>query len=101
GGGDYQTGRRSPAVLLVNGVDAVSQAPALDLTGRTYVLTAPVDVGAIHPWTAASFRDAVESMTRDLLAADPAYSVESPLTQIAAALGLGAAPPRRVVTLAL
>ena len=88
GGGDYQTGRRSPAVLLVNGVDTVSHAPAFDLTGRTYVWTAPVDVAAIHPWTAGAFRDAVEEMTRGLLAADPAYSVESPLTQISGALAL-------------
>jgi hypothetical protein len=97
GGGDYQTGRRSPAVLLVNGVDAVSHMPALDVTGRTYVWTAPVDVAAIHPWTAASFRDAVEGMTRDLLAGDPAYSVESPLTQIAAALGLADASSARLL----
>src|SRR4029078_2465921 len=38
-----------------------------------------------------------ESMTRDLLAADPAYSVESPLTQIAAALGLAAASSARLL----
>ena len=71
--------------------------PALDVTGRTYVWTAPVDVAAIHPWTAASFRDAVEGMTRDLLAGDPAYSVESPLTQIAAALGLADASSARLL----
>ena len=97
GGGDYQTGRRSPAVLLVNGVDAVSHAPAFDLTGRTYVWTAPVDVAAIHPWTAGAFRDAVEEMTRGLLAADPAYSVESPLTQISGALALADASSARLL----
>jgi FtsX-like permease family protein len=97
GGGDYQTGRRSPAVLLVNGVDTVSQAPALDLTGRTYVWTAPVDVAAIHPWTAGAFNEALEGMTRDLLAVDPAYSVESPLTQIDGALALAAASSARLL----
>src|SRR6185295_18946929 len=97
GGGDYQTGRRSPAVLLVNGVDTVSHAPAFDLTGRTYVWTAPVDVAAIHPWTAGAFRDAVEEMTRGLLAADPAYSVESPLTQISGALALADASSERLL----
>ena len=97
GGGDYQTGRRSPAVLLVNGVDAVSHAPALDLTGRTYVWTAPVDVAAIHPWTAGRFHDAVEGMTRELLAADEAYTVESPLTQISAALSLADASSARLL----
>ena len=97
GGGDYQTGRRSPAVLLVNGVDTVSHAPAFDLTGRTYVWTAPVDVAAIHPWTAGAFRDAVEEMTRGLLAADPAYSVESPLTQISGALALADASSARLL----
>lgn len=97
GGGDYQTGRRSPAVLLVNGVDTASHAPAFDLTGRTYVWTAPVDVAAIHPWTAGAFRDAVEEMTRGLLAADPAYRVESPLTQISGALALADASSARLL----
>jgi FtsX-like permease family protein len=97
GGGDYQTGRRSPAVLLVNGIDAISHAPAFDVTGRTYVWTAAVDVQAIHPWTAGAFREAVEGMTRDLLAVDPAYSVESPLTQIGTALGLADASSARLL----
>ena len=97
GGGDYQTGRRSPAVLLVDGVDAISHAPAFDITGRTYVWTAPVDVAAIHPWTAGSFRAGVESLTRDLAAGDAAYSVESPLTKIAIALGLADASSARLL----
>ena len=97
GAGDYQTGRRSPAVLLVNGVETVSHMPAFDVTGRTYVWTAPVDVAAIHPWTAGAFHDAVDAMTRDLLAVDPAYSVESPLTQISAALGLADASSARLL----
>ncbi len=53
-GGDYQTGRERPAVLLVNGVDAIARSPALAGTGRTYVWTAPIDPGAIHPWTATA-----------------------------------------------
>lgn len=97
GGGDYQTGRRSPALLLVNGVDAVSHMPAFDVTGRTYVWTAPVDVAAIHPWTAGTFRAAVEDMGRDLLAADAAYSIESPVAQISAALGLADASSARLL----
>jgi hypothetical protein len=97
GGGDYQTGRRSPAVLLVDGVDAIAHAPAFEITGRTYVWTAPVDVGAIHPWTADGFRGAVEGLTRDLAAADPAYDVDSPLTQIAIALGLADASSARLL----
>ena len=97
GGGDYQTGRRSPAVLMVDGVEAISNAPAFDLTGRTYVWTAPVDVGAIHPWTAASFRGAVDDLTHDLAAADAAYSVESPLTMIADALGQADAASARLL----
>ena len=97
GGGDYQTGRRSPAVLMVDGVDAITNAPAFDVTGRTYVWTAPVDVAAIHPWTAGAFRTAVEGMTRDLVAADSAYSIDSPLTKIAIALGLADASSARLL----
>ncbi|MFL5685902.1 MAG: FtsX-like permease family protein [Chloroflexota bacterium] len=97
GGGDYQTGRRSPAVLLVNGVGTVSHMPAFDVTGRTYVWTAPVDVAAIHPWTADTFHAAVEGMTRDLLAVDPAYTIESPLTQIGSALALADASSARLL----
>ena len=97
GGGDYQTGRRSPAVLMVDGVDAVAHAPAFDVTGRTYVWTAPVDVGAVHPWTAGAFRTGVEDLTRDLVAADAAYSIESPLSKIAIALGLADASSTRLL----
>jgi hypothetical protein len=97
GGGDYQTGRRSPAVLMVDGVDAISQAPAFDVTGRTYVWTAPVDVAAVHPWTAAAFRTGVEGLTRGLAAADAAYSIESPLTKVAIALGLAEASSARLL----
>jgi hypothetical protein len=86
GAGDYQTGRRSPAVLLINGVDAVAEAPVFDLTGRTYVWTAPVDLDAIHPWSAGAFRDAVDGLTRDLAAKDVAYTVESPMPRLSAAL---------------
>ena len=100
GGGDYQTGRRSPAVLMVDGVDAVAHAPAFDVTGRTYVWTAPVDVGAVHPWT-AGFRTGVEDLTRDLVAADAAYSIESPLSKIAIALGLADASSTRLLLIGL
>ena len=86
GGGDYQTGRRSPAVLMVDGVAALANAPAFDVTGRTYVWTSAVDMEAIHPWTAGSFRTAVEGVTRDLAAQDTAFSVESPLSQLGTAL---------------
>ena len=82
---------------MVDGVEAISNAPAFDLTGRTYVWTAPVDVGAVHPWTAASFQGAVEDLTRDLTAADAAYSVESPLTMIAVALGQADAASARLL----
>jgi hypothetical protein len=97
GGGDYQTGRRSPAVLLVDGVDAISHAPAFDVTGRTYVWTAPVDVGTIHPWTADGFRTAVEGLRNDLAAADAAFSIDSPVSQIEIALGQADAASARLL----
>lgn len=86
GGGDYQTGRSSPAVLLVNGVEALATSTALDLTGRTYVWTAPLDVDAIHPWTAGAFRGAVAALARDLARDDTAFSVDSPVGPVDAAL---------------
>ena len=97
GGGDYQTGRRSPAVLMVDGVEAISHAPAFEVTGRTYVWTAPVDVGSIHPWTAGGFRTAVEGLRNDLAAADAAFSIDSPVTQIDLALGQADAASSRLL----
>ena len=97
GGGDYQTGRRSPAVLLVDGVAAVADAPAFDLTGRTYVWSAPVDLDAIHPWSAGSFRDAVDGLARDLAADDAAFSVASPLPMLSAALSQSNAAAARLL----
>jgi hypothetical protein len=82
-GGDYQTGRASPAVLLVNGVDAIATSPALDRTGRTYVWASPVRAGEVHPWTAEPFGAAVDAMTRDLRDADSAFSIASPLDVVA------------------
>ena len=92
-GGDYQTGRERPAVLLVNGVDAIARSPALAGTGRTYVWTAPIDPGAIHPWTAAAATTAVEatraqvtrgnSLRRDL----PSDLIATELTRADAARG--------------
>ena len=86
GAGDYQTGRRSPAVLLVDGIGAIARSAAFDHSGRTYVWTAPLAVDAVHPWTAASLRDAIGGLTRDLAAADPAYTVVTPMASLDAAL---------------
>ena len=41
GGGQYQTSRASPAVILVDGVDAMAASPLLDGTGRTYIWARP------------------------------------------------------------
>lgn len=86
GGGDYQTGRSSPAVLLVNGVDAVAGMPTFDTLGRTYVWTAPIDVGAIHPWNVPGFREGVAATAADLARDDTAFTVASPIPAIDAAL---------------
>ncbi len=86
GGGEYQTGRSSPAVILVNGVEAVAKAPAFDRTGRTYVWTAPLDVDRVHPWTAGALREATAALARDLAADDTAFTVTSPMPGLEAAL---------------
>ena len=94
GGGEYQTGRSSPAVILVNGVEAVAKAPAFDRTGRTYVWTAPLDVDRVHPWTAGALRDATAALARDLAADDTAFTVTSPMPGLEAALGSCRRGPR-------
>lgn len=86
GGGQYQVGRASPAVLLVNGVDALAHSPALDSTGRTYVWTAPLDVGAVHPWTTAALETAITRAATDLARADSGFSLASPLPLVQAEL---------------
>ena len=77
-GGQYQTTRASAAVLLVNGVDAIARSPLLDMTGRTYVWSAPLDVTSIHPWTARAFRDQMDATALDLTTASSGYSLTSP-----------------------
>ncbi len=96
-GQDYQTTRATPAVLLVNGVDALAASPALDRAGRTYVWTAPLAVGSIHPWTAASFARAVDDATRDLAAADSGFTIESPTGAIGADLARADAAQGRLL----
>ncbi|MEO5885517.1 MAG: FtsX-like permease family protein [Candidatus Limnocylindrales bacterium] len=86
GGGQYQTERASPAVLLVNGVDAIAHSPALDGTGRTYIWTAPLDVSAVHPWSAAALRQAVTAVTVALTQADSGFSLASPVPLVDAEL---------------
>lgn len=78
GGGQYQTERASPAVLLVDGVDAIARSPAFDTTGRTYIWTAPLDVSAMHPWTADAFAEAVAATGTELASAGTSYTLTSP-----------------------
>ncbi len=99
GGGEYQNGRSSPAVILVNGVDAMARAPALERTGRTYVWTAPIDPRAIHPWTADEIRDAVAALTRDLAGDDPAFTIASPIPQLEEGLARADAARGRLLVL--
>lgn len=80
---DQQTGRASPAVLLVRGVDAIATSEALRSVGRSYVFAAPVRADALHPWTADAYADAVESLTRQLGQDDVGYTVASPVPRIA------------------
>lgn len=97
GGGDYQTGRSSPAVLLVNGVEALARMPALTTTGRTYVWATPLDTAAIHPWTVGRFRDTIEATTRALVADDTAFTVSSPIAEIDAGLARAEAARGRLL----
>ncbi len=78
-GGTYQTGDERPALLLVVGLDAVAASPALEVTGRTYVWTAPLKPSAVHPWTVAAFGRALDATTRSLVTEDHAFSVASPI----------------------
>ena len=87
GGGEYQTGRRSPAIILVNGVDAMAASAPLRATDRTYIWTAPIDTTTVHPWTATDLAAAVEVTTRELTRHDNAFTVESPTGLIATELG--------------
>jgi hypothetical protein len=79
---DQQTGSNAPAVLLVNGVDALSSSVALDRTGRTYVFTAPIRPETIHPWTADDYADAVAVVSRELADDDAGYTVANPVATI-------------------
>ena len=80
GGGQYesQTTRASPAVVLVDGVDAIATSPLLDGTGRTYIWGMPLDVSSIHPWTAGPFREAMDQAALDLTASGLGYTLTSP-----------------------
>ena len=86
GGGQYQTSRASPAVLLVDGVDAIAHSPILEGTGRTYIWTAPLDVSAIHPWSTTAFGEHVDTAATELTAAGTGYTLTSPVGLIRAEL---------------
>jgi hypothetical protein len=97
GGGQYQTERASPAVLLVDGVDAIATSPALDTTGRTYIWSAPIDVDAIHPWTADDFAAAVETTATELTAAGTSFTLTSPAGLVAEELTRAEAASARLL----
>ncbi len=96
-GGTYQTGDERPALLLVVGLDAVAASPALEVTGRTYVWTAPVRPGAVHPWTVASFDRAVDDTSRALAAEGGAFSVASPIGRLRGELARANASGERLI----
>ncbi len=79
---DSQTERRAPAILLVNGVDALASMAALDRTGRTYVWTAGLRPDAIHAWTADDLISGLSTVTRRLTEDDRAFTVSSPAGRI-------------------
>lgn len=96
-GGTYQTGDERPALLLVVGLDAVAASPALEVTGRTYVWTAPLRPGAVHPWTVASFDEALDATSRALATEDHAFSVVSPIGRLQDELARAQASQGRLV----
>jgi hypothetical protein len=79
---DYQTDRRTPAVLLVNGVDALATHRSLSRTGRTYVWAAPLRSDSVHAWTAGGFESTVGSVARQLADDDASFTFSSPSGQI-------------------
>ncbi len=83
---DSQTERRAPAILVVNGVDALARIEALDRVGRTYVWTASLQADAIRPWTVDGFSTTLASVTRQLTEDDRAFTVSSPIGRLQEAL---------------
>ena len=96
-GGTYQTGDERPAVLLVVGLDAMAASPALEVTGRTYVWTAPLRSSAVHPWTVYALDQALEATQRSLVDEDNAFSVTSPIGALQDELGRARASQGRLV----
>ncbi|HYH93759.1 MAG TPA: FtsX-like permease family protein [Candidatus Saccharimonadales bacterium] len=82
GGGQYQTERASPAVILVDGVAAIANSPAFDTTGRTYLWTAPLDLEAIHPWTADAFQSATQATATQLAESGNGFTLTSPASLV-------------------
>ncbi len=87
GGGQYQTGRLSPAVVLVTGVDALARSAPFERSGRTYVWTAALRPDSIRPWTLEGFTSTVVTTNRRLVADDNAFTLTSPLGIVSDALG--------------
>ena len=79
-GGQYDAAgeRASPAVLLVDGVDAMIAAAALEAVGRTYVWTAPLDLDVIHPWTAGAYHEALSETVTVLSGSGTGYTMTHP-----------------------
>ncbi|MEO7395777.1 MAG: FtsX-like permease family protein, partial [Candidatus Limnocylindria bacterium] len=94
---ESQTERRAPAILLVNGVDALARITALDRTGRTYVWTAVLRPEAIHAWTVDDFMARLSSVTRRLTDDDSAFTITGPAGRIDDELGRAEAARGRLL----
>ena len=86
----------SPALLLVDGVDAAAKAPGAAAVGRTMLWTAPLDLSAIHPWTVPALRTSLDDARTRLALADLGLELVSPMQTMEDALLRAAANDGRL-----
>jgi hypothetical protein len=78
-----------PAFLLLEGTRSAAVVPELSVVGRSYRWTAPLDPGAVHPWTVDATTAAIGGMERQLAASTFDFGVRTPADTIVDELALG------------
>src|SRR5215208_7049589 len=88
--GDNATPRRSAALLLGRGVEAMSSAPSLSAIYRTYSWASPISRADTHPWSVRAFARSVARTRPGLHRVSDGFDVEAPIDELLAADRAGA-----------
>jgi hypothetical protein len=87
----------TPPLLLANGVDDLARIPVFVPTFRSYTWAAPLQPGAVHPWTIDSFARKVTQTRSALQFKSLRFDLTAPLAELRAANENGKVAGRRLL----